>query len=123
MSTAEMLAYRTDLFTEAGVTPPRTLAELLVAARVLHRPDRGVYGVAWNGGRGTALGHTFMTIMAAHGRPIVELPKTADGFDGEAGAMLPLRPAFLSAEARRDGGIPAGADAAVAARDPLDGLV
>ncbi|SHG22821.1 multiple sugar transport system substrate-binding protein [Kaistia soli DSM 19436] len=100
MSTAEMLVYRTDLLTEAGVAPPRTLAELLVAARILHRPDRGVYGIAWNGGRGTALGHTFMTIMAAHGCPIVELPKTADGYDGEAGAMMPLRPAFLSAEAR-----------------------
>lgn len=100
MATAEMLVYRTDLLAEAGVAPPRSLADLILAARVLHRPDRGVYGVAWNGGRGTALGHTFMTIMAAHGRPIVDLPVTADGYDGEAGAILPMRPAFLSAEAR-----------------------
>src|SRR5205085_2203961 len=59
MTTAEMLVWRTDLLQEAGVRAPSTIAELIEAARRLHAPKKGLHGLAWNGGRGTPLGHTF----------------------------------------------------------------
>ncbi|MDB5622233.1 MAG: hypothetical protein JWR39_796 [Devosia sp.] len=100
LSTAELLAYRTDLLEDAGLEPPRTTAETLAVARALHAPERGRAGIAWNGGRGTALGHTFMVTMAAHGRPLVNLGETADGFLTEDMSEEHLRPMFDSEAAR-----------------------
>lgn len=103
MATAEMLVYRTDLLSDAGIEPPRTIDELVDAARRLHTPEKGIYGLAWNGGRGTALGHTFITLMAAHGQPIVDLPRHAsDGaFEVEQVFGDHLRPMFLSEAAQQ----------------------
>ncbi|WP_299742965.1 extracellular solute-binding protein [Devosia sp.] len=100
LSTAELLAYRTDLLEDAGLAPPRTTAETLTVARALHEPGRGRFGIAWNGGRGTALGHTFMVTMAAHGQPIVNLGRTGDGFLTEDTAQEHLRPMFDSEAAQ-----------------------
>ena len=52
-TTPELLFYRRDLFAEAGLEPPRTTDDVLAAARYFHRPARGLYGIAWNGARGT----------------------------------------------------------------------
>lgn len=100
LSTAELLVYRTDLLTEAGLVPPRTTAETLAVARALHAPEQGRFGIAWNGGRGTALGHTFMVAMAAHGQPIVNLGRTPDGFLPEDITEEHLRPMFDSEAAQ-----------------------
>ncbi|MCW6508766.1 ABC transporter substrate-binding protein [Lichenifustis flavocetrariae] len=100
MTTAEMLVYRTDLADKAGVEPPRTTEALVAAARRLHTPSRGISGIAWNGGRGTPVGHTFIMTMSAFGRPILNLRRTADGFDAERIEGEQMRPAFLSPEAR-----------------------
>ena len=100
MTTAEMLVYRTDLAEEAGVEPPRTAEALVAAARRLHNPSRGISGIAWNGGRGTPVGHTFIMTMSAFGRPILNLRRTADSFDAERIEGEQMRPAFLSPEAR-----------------------
>lgn len=100
VTTAEMLVYRSDLLDAAAITPPRTIIDTLAAARRLHSPENQVSGIAWNGGRGTALGHTFMTVMAAHGQPIVDLPRTKDGFGADDVAAEWMRPMFLSPEAR-----------------------
>jgi multiple sugar transport system substrate-binding protein len=100
MTTAEVLVYRTDLFSEAGIAPPSTAAETIEAARKLHKPSQAVSGIAWNGGRGTPIGHSFMMVMSAFGRPIVNLRKSAQGFDAENARGEELRPAFLSTEAR-----------------------
>jgi multiple sugar transport system substrate-binding protein len=96
LTTAEMLVYRNDLLEAVGIAPPRTIDETLRAARRLHAPERGISGIAWNGGRGTALGHTFMVVMAAHGQPIVNLARQSDGFDVEGAEGENLRPMFLS---------------------------
>jgi multiple sugar transport system substrate-binding protein len=101
MTTAEMLVYRTDLLGEAGVKPPGTAAATIEAARRLHNPSKGINGIAWNGGRGTPIGHSFMMIMSAFGKPVVNLRKTSDGFDAENARGEELRPAFLSLEARQ----------------------
>jgi multiple sugar transport system substrate-binding protein len=69
--------YRTDLFAQEGIEPPTTIDELLAAAEKLHKPEKQIYGIAWNGARGTALSHTFMMAMADFGQPIIDL--AADG--------------------------------------------
>ncbi len=99
MTTAEMLVYRTDVLSQAGIEPPRTTQATIDAARRLHNPAQGVNGIAWNGGRGTPVGHTFIMIMSAFGRPVLNLKRTADGWDAETISGEQMRPAFLSAEA------------------------
>ncbi|MGZ2385432.1 ABC transporter substrate-binding protein [Rhizobium brockwellii] len=101
LTTGEILAYRTDLLSERAVAPPRTSEEVIVAGRKLHDPKRGVSGITWNGGRGTALGHSFIMMMGAFGRPIVDLRRTLDGFDVAGAQGEELRPTFLSEEARQ----------------------
>ena len=100
MTTAEMLVYRTDILAEAGIEPPRTTQATIDAARRLHNPAQGVSGIAWNGGRGTPVGHTFIMIMSAFGRPVLNLRRTVNGWDAENITGEQMRPAFLSAEAR-----------------------
>ncbi len=80
-TTPELLFYRRDLFAEAGLEPPTTTNALLHAARKLHDPRRGRYGIAWNAARGTALGHTVLMTLADFGQPILNLPSIAGGFD------------------------------------------
>ena len=99
--TAELLVHRSDVFARAGLAPPRTTDETVAAAKRLNNPRSGFYGIAWNGARGTPLGHTVLMVMAAFGRPVLDLQRVPGGFDcgkleGEA-----LRPAFLSLEARQ----------------------
>jgi len=83
-TTPELLFYRRDLFAEAGLEPPATTESLLTAARHLHDPLRGRYGIAWNAARGTALGHTVLMALADFGQPVLNLPVNAGGFDTSA---------------------------------------
>ncbi|MFW2542243.1 extracellular solute-binding protein [Primorskyibacter sp. 2E107] len=80
-TTPELLFYRRDMFAKAGLEPPATTDALLHAARTLHEPRRGRYGIAWNAARGTALGHTVLMTLADFGQPILDLPEIAGGFD------------------------------------------
>jgi multiple sugar transport system substrate-binding protein len=80
-TTPELFFYRTDLFAEAGLEPPATTDAVLAAARALHAPAHGRYGIAWNAARGTALGHTFLMTCADFGQPILDLSEVAGGFD------------------------------------------
>ncbi len=80
-TTPELLFYRRDMFAEAGLEPPATIDALLHAARILHRPQRGRHGIAWNAARGTALGHTALMTFADFGQPVLDLPEIAGGFD------------------------------------------
>jgi N,N'-diacetylchitobiose transport system substrate-binding protein len=43
------LYYRTDVFTELGLTPPKTLAELAETARKIHAAKPDLYGIAVGG--------------------------------------------------------------------------
>lgn len=79
-TTPELLFYRRDLFAEAGLEPPTTTDAALKAARTLHDPRHGRYGIAWNAARGTALGHTVLMTIADFGQPILDLPEIAGGF-------------------------------------------
>ncbi len=82
-TTPELLFYRKDWFAEAGLEPPATTDALLAAAKELHQPSRGRYGIAWNAARGTALGHTFMMTCADFGQPILNLDPIAGGYDAD----------------------------------------
>ncbi|WP_231710508.1 ABC transporter substrate-binding protein [Roseibium limicola] len=91
-TTPELLFYRKDLLAEAGLEPPHTTDALLKAAKALHDPTQGRYGIAWNAARGTALGHTFMMTCADFGQPIVNLPRQAGGYDASRLAQTGYRP-------------------------------
>tara|TARA_R110002020_G_scaffold225869_2_gene436149 strand:+ start:7296 stop:9128 length:1833 start_codon:yes stop_codon:yes gene_type:complete len=80
-TTPELLFYRKDLFAQAGLKPTTTTQELLNAAKVLHDPQRGRHGIAWNAARGTALGHTVLMTLADFGQPILDLTPNAGGFE------------------------------------------
>jgi multiple sugar transport system substrate-binding protein len=73
--TVEFLAARRDLFEEAGLSYPRTFDETIAAARVLHRPDRAQYGIAWNAARGMPIAHSFMFFLASAGGAIINIPR------------------------------------------------
>jgi multiple sugar transport system substrate-binding protein len=76
----EILAYRKDLFEEAGLKPPQTIEELLAAAKKLHNSKAGLSGIAWNAARGTPLGQTFIMVMGDFGQAPIDLPKKGNGF-------------------------------------------
>ncbi|MEZ5778857.1 MAG: extracellular solute-binding protein [Paracoccaceae bacterium] len=96
MTSGELLVYREDLLAEKGLHPPKTIEQTLAAARALHSREDNIAGIAWNGGRGTPVGHTFLMVMSAFGQPVINLNRTADGFDAERVEADNLRPMFLS---------------------------
>lgn len=83
-TTPELLFYRKDLFADAGLEPPTTTQGLLDAAKALHDPQHGQFGLAWNAARGTALGHTVLMAMADFGQPVLDLKPNAGGFDTQS---------------------------------------
>lgn len=91
-TTPELLFYRKDWFAEAGLQPPRTTQDVLDAARVLHNPSRGRYGIAWNAARGTALGHQFMMACADFGQPVLNLDPIAGGYQADVAKRDDLVP-------------------------------
>ncbi|MEA4944394.1 MAG: sugar ABC transporter substrate-binding protein [Propionicimonas sp.] len=46
-----IMYYRADLLKEAGIAVPTTIDELEAAAKALHNPDKGFYGIAMRGAR------------------------------------------------------------------------
>jgi multiple sugar transport system substrate-binding protein len=98
-TTPELLVYRRDVFEELELNPPTTIDETLHAAKTIHNPFHGMAGMAWNGARGTPLGHSFLFVTAAFGQPVLNLKKTPVGFDGEHVSGEQYRPMFDSPEA------------------------
>lgn len=79
----EMLAYRKDLFEEAGVAVPTNAKEHIAIAKKLHvdKNNDGTidqYGMAFNGQRGAAFGHQLVVLMYAFGSPIFKDWKKQD---------------------------------------------
>ncbi len=103
-TTPELLVCRQDVLESLGVRPPETVDETLTAARAAHRPMRDMAGIAWNAARGTPLGHSFMFVTAAFGRPILDLRRTSSGFDGEHYRGEHMRPMLDTPEARATAG-------------------
>jgi multiple sugar transport system substrate-binding protein len=99
--TPEFLLYREDVFAEAGLKPPATVDEVLTAARQLHAPHQGRRGIAWNAARGTALGHTFIMVMAAFGQPVLDLAPLGRNFDPHRLEGRHRRPMIATPEGRQ----------------------
>jgi len=99
-TTPELFFYRTDILAEHGIEPPTTTEAVLDAARRLHKPERGLRGIAWNGARGTAMGHTFIMTKAAFGRPVLDLKPTGEDFDALELEGERMRPMIDTAEGR-----------------------
>ncbi len=95
-TTPELLVYRRDIFADAGINPPDTIEQTLAAAKSLHDPFSGLSGMAWNAGRGTPLGHSFLFVMAAFGQAVINLRHVGAGFDGENVSGEEFRPMFNS---------------------------
>ena len=100
-TTPELFCVRRDLCSEAGIGIPHTVADVLEAARTLHNRSAGRAGIAWNAARGTPLGHTFMFVMGAMGRPILNLRRIDGDFDAEWVEGENCRPMLDSSEARQ----------------------
>lgn len=98
-TTPELLCVRRDLCEAAGIGVPFTIADTLTTARTLHDRAQGRSGIAWNAARGTPLGHTFMFVMGAMGRPFLNLLKVGDDFDAEWPEGENMRPMLQSEEA------------------------
>lgn len=90
--TAELLFYREDLFRQAGLKQPKTLDDVLVAAKTLHKIEPNTHGIVMNYGPGTPVAHTFMQIMASFGQPVINLPRVNDSFDTNNLQREHLRP-------------------------------
>ena len=99
--TPELLFYRTDLFADAGISPPITTDDLLLAAKTLHRSYPGLAGIVMNYGRGTPVAHTFIQTMASFGRPVIQLTPLDEDFDVTSIKGDNFRPALLSDAARK----------------------
>ncbi|MEM9475810.1 MAG: extracellular solute-binding protein [Pseudomonadota bacterium] len=98
-TTPELLCVRRDLCEAAGIGAPFTIADTLDTARALHDRAQGRSGIAWNAARGTPLGHTFMFVMGAMGRPFLNLSKVGDDYDAEWPQGENMRPMLQSDEA------------------------
>ena len=85
-SSIELLAVRRDLFQENGLGLPRSFADVLKAGRVFHAPERGRYGIVWNGHRGMPLASSFAFLLGCCGGTVLDLPReratwSLDGLD------------------------------------------
>ena len=49
----DLMVYRKDLLEAAGIQPPRTLDDYIAAVKKLNQPDKGIYGTALRGQRGS----------------------------------------------------------------------
>ncbi len=71
--------YRSDLFEEAGLAPPRTFAEMLTAAKALHDPANQRYGIGLSTDPGNEAMQTRLESMAlANGCNLVDDAGEAD---------------------------------------------
>ncbi len=74
---ANVLAYRHDLYEAAGLQPPKTMGDLVEAARKLTRRDANQYGWVANGQKGPAVAQDWMqynkqlggSILGMDGKP------------------------------------------------------
>ncbi len=70
-----VLFYNRQLLRKAGLNPdepPRTWAELLAAARLMHDPKSGIYGFGMNAGEGHILYKKFMPFVWGNGGRILD---------------------------------------------------
>ena len=100
-TTPELLFVRKDLLSAAGLPSPRTSRQVVEAARRLHAPAKGLSGIAWNGARGTPIAHTFVQILGAFGRPMLNIRAIPGGYATDALTGDEMRPTLDTLEGRQ----------------------
>lgn len=68
----EILWYRQDWFDAAGIAPPQTTDDMLIAAEALTDAAIDQYGICFNGQRGQPLGQQMANFYAAFGQPLLD---------------------------------------------------
>jgi multiple sugar transport system substrate-binding protein len=68
---ANVLAYRTDLYEQAGLQPPKTMGELVASAKKLTDRSKNQYGWVANGQKGPAVAQDWMQYNAQLGGSIL----------------------------------------------------
>lgn len=66
-STIAILAARRDWFEQASLAFPRSFDDVIAAARRFNQPERGRYGVVWDGARGMPIASSFLFFLGACG--------------------------------------------------------
>ena len=74
-SSIELLAVRSDLIEEAGLSAPKTFDDVIKVGRALHAPRHGRYGVAWNAQRGMPVASSFAFHLACCGGAVLQMPR------------------------------------------------
>ena len=82
---AQLLFYRKDLFAQAGIAPPATMAELFAAAKAV-QDKTGVSGIAMDYGKGNGFQNLFswMNFMRGHNAELLG-PDGKVAFNSKAG--------------------------------------
>jgi len=93
--TIEALSVRKDLFEERGLTQPTSFEKVIEAAKALHDPKRGMYGMVWNPARGMPVAHSFMFFMGCCGSPVIDIPSPRIHIDYSRLRGEAMRPRIL----------------------------
>lgn len=98
--TIEALSIRKDLFERHKLPQPNTFEKVIQAAKTLHKPKRGLYGVVWNAARGMPVSHSFMFLMGCCGSPVINIPAPRLHPDYSKLTGEAMRPRILSESGR-----------------------
>jgi multiple sugar transport system substrate-binding protein len=78
------LFWRKDRFAAAGLPPPKTWSDVINAAKVLHKPEKGEYGIAIAGKGDWSVRQNFETVLYSNGGHLLSKDGKA-AFDNEVG--------------------------------------
>lgn len=88
----QLLFCRKDLFAGSNLPPPQTTDDVLAAAKALHDPARGQYGISWTGARGGPIGQAFIHFLADFGQPVFQFARSVGGFQTSRFSDQSLKP-------------------------------
>jgi multiple sugar transport system substrate-binding protein len=98
--TIETLCARKDLFEERGLTQPTSFEKVIEAAKTLHDPKHGMYGVVWNAAKGMPISHSFMFFLGCCGSPVIDIPQPRLHVDYSKLKGEAMRPRILSEQGK-----------------------
>ena len=98
--TIEALSVRKDLFAEHGLAQPTSFEKVIDAAKTLHNPKRGLYGIVWNAARGMPISHSFMFFLGCCGNSVIDIPAPRLHLDYSKLKGEAMRPRILSESGR-----------------------
>jgi multiple sugar transport system substrate-binding protein len=98
--TIEALCVRKDLFEERGLHQPTSFEKVIEAAKTLHDPKHGMYGVVWNAAKGMPISHSFMFFLGCCGSPVIDIPQPRLHVDYSKLKGESMRPRILSEQGK-----------------------